>query len=95
MKARTEGEAAAKPLGVLRLLPSRAVFIFVLFGARLRILICFRHLVYYFLAYLPHKATFIPTVEVIKKQEFLIFLPYSAGDVLVHNVGYEILRQTS
>ena len=95
MKARTEGEAAAKPLGVLRLSPSRAVFIFVLFVARLRLLIRFRHLVYHFFAYLPHKATFVPTVEVVKKQQFLILLPYGAGNVVVHNVGYEILWQTS
>ena len=94
MKARTEGEVAAKPLGVLRLSPSRAVFIFVLFGTRLRILICFRHLVYHFLAYFAYKTTFVPTVEVVKKQQFFIFLPYGAGNVVVHNIGYEILRQT-
>ena len=32
-----------------------------------RLLICFRHLVYYFLAYLSHKATFVPTLETIEK----------------------------
>ena len=92
MKARTEGEVAAKPLGDLRLLPSRDFFIFVLFGVRLRLLICFRHPVYYFFAYLPHKATFVPTVEVVKEQQFLIFLSYSAGNVVVHDIGYKILR---
>ena len=95
MKARTEGEVAAKPLGVLRLLPSRTVFIFVLFGTRLRILICFRHLVYHFLAYLSYKASFVPTVEVVKKQKFFIFLPNGAGNVVIHNVGYEILRKSA
>ena len=67
MKARTEGEAAAEPLGDLRLLPSRDFFIFVLFGARLRILICFRHLCYHFRAYLSYKAAFVPTGERVEK----------------------------
>ena len=68
MKARTEGEPAAKPLGDLRLSPSRDFFIFVLFGARLRILICFRHLRYHFRAYFSYKAAFVPTGETIEKQ---------------------------
>lgn len=74
MKARTEGEPAAKPLGDLRLLPSRDFFIFVLFEAKLRILICFRHLRYHFGAYFPYKAAFVPTSERVEKQQFSIFL---------------------
>lgn len=62
---------------------------------RMRHLICFRHLVYYFFAYLPHKTTFVPTIEVVEEQQFLILLPYGTSNVVVHNVGYEILRQTS
>ena len=93
MKARTEGEVAAKPLGDLSPFSPSARISFKAIVGRVRILICFRHLVYHFLAYLPHKATFVPAVEVVKKQKFLIFLTYGAGYVLIHNVGYEILRQ--
>ena len=95
MKARTEGEVAAKPLGDLSPFTVARFFIYVLFGARLRLLICFRHLVYHFFAYFAYKATFIPAVEVVEKKKFSIFLAYGAGNILVHNVGYEILRQTS
>ena len=94
MKARTEGEVAAKPLGDSSPFSPSARISFRGITGHVRLLICFRHLVYHFFAYLPHKATFVPTVEVVKEQQFLIFLPYSAGYVVIHNVGYEILRQT-
>ena len=67
MKARTEGEVAAKPLGDLSPFSPSARISFRGITGRVCLLICFRHLVYYFLAYLPHKATFVPTVEVVKK----------------------------
>ena len=68
MKARTEGEAAAKPLGDLSPFSPSARISFKAMLGRVSLLICLRHLVYYFLVYLPHKATFVPTVEVVKKQ---------------------------
>ena len=95
MKARTEGEVAAKPLGDLSPFSPSASISFKAIVGRVRLLICFRHLVYHFFAYFAYKAAFVPTVEVIKEQQFLIFLSYGAGNVVVHNVGYEILRQTS
>ena len=95
MKARTEGEVAAKPLGDLSPFSPSARISFKAIVGRIRLLICFRHLVYHFFAYFAYKATFIPAVEVVEKKKFSIFLAYGAGNILVHNVGYEILRQTS
>ena len=68
MKARTEGEVAAKPLGDLSPFSPSSHISFMAIVGRVRLLICFRHLVYHFFAYLPHKATFVPTVEVVKEQ---------------------------
>ena len=68
MKARTEGEVAAKPLGDLSPFSPSARISFKAILERVRLLICFRHLVYHFFAYLPHKASFVPTVEVVKKK---------------------------
>ena len=95
MKARTEGEVAAKPLGDLSPFSPSAHISFRGITGRVRLLICFRHLVYHFLAYLSYKASFVPTGERVEKQQFSIFLSYGAGNILVHNVGYEILWQTS
>ena len=92
MKARTEGEVATKLLGDLSPFSPFARISFKAIVGRMRLLICFRHLVYHFFAYLSNKTTFVPTVEVVKEQQFLIFLPYGTGNVVVHNVGYEILR---
>lgn len=68
MKARTEGEVAAKPLGDLSPFSPSARISFKAIVGRVRLLICFRHLVYYFLTYLSYKATFVPTVEIVKKK---------------------------
>ena len=67
MKARTEGEVAAKPLGDLSPFSPSAHISFKAIVGRVCLLICFRHLVYHFLAYLPNKATFVPTIKVVKK----------------------------
>ena len=93
MKARTEGEPAAKPLGVLRLSPSRAVFIFVLFGVRLRILICFWHLRYNFGAYFTYKAAFIrqPSSQQVKESKSSSFL---SSCPMVHNTSSSIISDT-
>ena len=67
MKARTEGEVAAKPLGDLSLFSPSARISFESIVGRVRLLICFRHLVYHFFAYLSNKASFVPTVKVVKE----------------------------
>ena len=70
MKAWTEGEVAAKPLGDLSPFSRPRAFHLRLFGGfcvGLSILICFRHLVYHFFAYLSHEATYVPTVETVEE----------------------------
>ena len=54
---------------------------------------CFRHLAYHRFAYGADEYAFIPAQEIIIQEQFLIFQPERAYDVLVHDVRNEELRQ--
>ena len=89
----TKAVFAANPLGESPLFFVYGFFRFlsVFWGADFR-LIAFAHLAYHFFAHFAHIAAFVPTYKIVEQQKFLIFKPDGSGDIVVHNVGYEILR---
>lgn len=95
MKARTEGEAAANPLGGLSPFFRRAshsfldlVFTFACVSVGLA------HLCYYFGRDRTYQTTLVPAIEVVKEQKFFVFHTDGTNYIFVHNVRDEILRQT-
>ena len=55
-------------------------------------LVCLWHLPHYVFAHLTHRYAFIPTDEIIEKQQLFIFYSERASDILIHDVRNKELR---
>ena len=87
---------AAEPLGESPLFPFTRIFRFdTVFYTRIILSVAFAHLLDRFFAYRSDVAAFVPTSEVVEQQQFFIFLPERTNDIVVHYIGYEILRQSA
>ena len=85
-------DMCAEPLGDRRAHTVAAISVFEPY-LHIRSLVCLWHLAYNVFAHGADEDAFIPAQKVVEKQQLFIFQPYTAYDVLVHNIGEEVLRQ--